>query len=74
MVTYKADATAVEAYNEANGVEYELLPSEYYQVQAGVLDPETMSYKTSITFNCAEMKSDNIFLLSFGYGFRCISG
>lgn len=63
MVTYKADATAVEAYNEANGVEYELLPSEYYQVQAGVLDPETMSYKTSITFNCAEMKSDNIFLL-----------
>ena len=34
MVTYKADATAVEAYNEANGVEYELLPSEYYQVQA----------------------------------------
>ena len=54
MVTYEADATAVEVYNDANDVDYKLLPSEYYQVQAGVLDSETMSYKTSITFNCAE--------------------
>ena len=63
MVTYEADATAVETYNDANDVDYELLPSEYYEVNSGVLDSETMSYKTSITFTCGKMESDDIFLL-----------
>lgn len=63
MVTYEADATAVEVYNDANDVDYKLLPSEYYKVNTGVLDPETMNYKTSITFTCGKMESDDIFLL-----------
>ena len=63
MVTYEASATAVEVYNDANDVDYKLLPSEYYKVNTGVLDPETMNYKTSITFTCGKMESDDIFLL-----------
>lgn len=61
-VTYEADTAAVNTYNLAHGTNYELLPSEYYQVNAGVLDSEDMNYKTSITFNCAEMKSDSFLL------------
>lgn len=63
MVIYEASATAVEVYNDANDVDYKLLPSEYYKVNTGVLDPETMNYKTSITFTCGKMESDDIFLL-----------
>lgn len=62
-VTYEADAASVSVYNEANGVDYQLLSSEYYTVNDGVLDSETMNYKTSITFNCGNMDSDDIFLL-----------
>lgn len=62
-VTYGVDAAAVDEYNNANGVNYQLLPSEYYQVNTGILDSETMSYKTSITFNCGNMENDDIFLL-----------
>ena len=62
-VTYKVDESSVDVYNKNNGTDYKLLPSKYYNVDAGILNLETMIYKTSITFNCAEMESDETFIL-----------
>lgn len=55
-VTYTVNADAVATYNAANGTSYELLPSEYYQIAAGVLDLETMNYETTVNFNCHQIQ------------------
>lgn len=62
-VTYKTDRNLVEEYNAANEVDYKPLPSEYYKINPGVLDSETMNYKTSIEFTCGMMQDEDTYLL-----------
>lgn len=57
-VTYVPVPEAVASYNEKNGTSYELLPAEYYSVADGVLDLETMTYATNVTFSCHEIESE----------------
>lgn len=62
-VTYVAVPSAVATFNEVNGTDYELLSEEYYAIKNGVLDVETMNWGTTVTFDCYEMTSDDIYVL-----------
>ena len=58
-VTYVPVPDAVATFNAANGTSYELLPAKYYDVAAGVLDLETMTYATTVTFSCHEIEEES---------------
>lgn len=57
-VTYVPVPEAVAAFNAANSTSYELLPAKYYDVADGVLDPETMTYATTVTFSCHQIEAE----------------
>ena len=62
-VTYSVDETKVAEYNTANGTDYKLLGADYYTVNAGNLDLETMDFTTAVTFDCAELDGSKEYIL-----------
>lgn len=57
-VTYVPVPEAVASFNEKNGTSYELLPAEYYSIADGILDHETMTYATNVTFSCHAIEAE----------------
>lgn len=62
-VTFAVDEAGVAAYNAEHGTDYQLLPADRYQVRASRFDPESLALQTGVTFDCASMGGEGIYLL-----------
>ncbi len=62
-LAFAATQEMVDAYNDANGSEYLLLPSSCYTIDAGSFDSEALSLVYGITLDASEVDPDHAYLL-----------
>jgi hypothetical protein len=62
-VTFAPAPEKVAEFNMANNTSHVMLPTEAYQVKAGVFDAENLSLLTDVVFDCASLTGVNTYIL-----------
>lgn len=62
-MSLSATQEQVDAYNAKNGTDYVLLPKNYYSIDRGSFDIETLAFSYNITIDAADADTEKTFLL-----------